>query len=247
MARTRGLDILEKLNDGSMEVAPSDYLKKTRDDVSAALEEMVDVGARIRPLIVDKRRVGWVRGVHLAERRALRRWVTDDIEFVEILLGMATTLTRDEIRDLNLREIRSLSRLVQAMTDSDLRLYAYISAFVTTSHSEQTAPLIRPAVLFVSIIGFVSAPSVLSSMRRADTPQSRTIIDQLRQRNAALEVCEAPPLETALDPTVEPPQTREPPRPVEPLWPPVKLSPRACSVPLRLVNGTEIVLLICLG
>jgi len=91
---------------------------------------MVDVGARIRPLMVDKRRIGWVRVVHLSERRALRRWVTDDIAFVEILLP--TALTRDEIRVLNLGELRSLSRLVQAMTAIDLRLYAHISAFVMT-------------------------------------------------------------------------------------------------------------------
>ena len=91
MARTQGLELIERLNDGRTQVAPSEFLQTTRDEVSAALEELIEVGARIRPLLVGKRRVGWVRGIHLTERRALRRWVSDEVEFVEILLTMATT------------------------------------------------------------------------------------------------------------------------------------------------------------
>jgi hypothetical protein len=137
MARTRGVELMERLNDGRMEVAPSEFLSKTRDEVSNAIEEILEVGARIRPLYVGMNKVGWVRGVHLSERKALKRWVTDEIEFIESLLGLATTLTIDEIRGCSLVELRSLSRVVKAMSDSDLKLYSFISAFVTTSRSEQ--------------------------------------------------------------------------------------------------------------
>lgn len=137
MARTQGIALLEKINEGRLQVAPSEFLQRTREDISTAIEELVDVGARIRPLHVGTNRVGWVRGVHLSERKALRRWVTDDIEFVEILLCMATSLPVEYIRNLSLVEFRSLSRVVKAMSDSDLRLYPFISAFVTTSQSEQ--------------------------------------------------------------------------------------------------------------
>jgi hypothetical protein len=138
MARTTlGTELMQRLNDGSLEVAPSEYLTKTREDVSEAIEELLEVGARIRPLYIGKQRVGWVRGIHLTESKALKRWVTNEIEFIEYFLGLATTLTPEEIGGLSLIELRSLSRVIKAMSDSDLKLYTYISAFVTTSRSEQ--------------------------------------------------------------------------------------------------------------
>jgi hypothetical protein len=128
---------MQRLNDGSLQQAPSAYLEKTRTDITAAIEELLDIGARIRPLLVNEARVGWVRGVLPSERKALQRWITDDVEMIEHLLLLGTTLTIEEIRDLNMLEMRSLSRIVRAMTDSDLKLYAYIGAFVTTGTSEQ--------------------------------------------------------------------------------------------------------------
>jgi hypothetical protein len=137
MASTQGVEIMRRLNDGSLEQAPSEYLSRAREQVSAAIEELVDVGARIRPLLVGDRRIGWVRGVHPSERKMLKRWIFDEVEFIEQLLLLGTTLTLDEIQALSMIEMRSLSRVVRAMTDSDIRLYPYISAFVTTSVSEQ--------------------------------------------------------------------------------------------------------------
>jgi len=137
MASVEGIDLLRRLNDGQLTVAPSEYLIQTREDVSTAIEELIEVGARIRPLIVEHKKVGWVRGVHLSERKALKRWISDEVEFIEHLLLLATTLTLDEIRDLSLTELRSLSRVVSEMTESDLRLYSFVSAFVSTSLSEQ--------------------------------------------------------------------------------------------------------------
>jgi hypothetical protein len=137
MPRTFGAELVQKIADGSLAQAPSEYLVKTRDEVSEAIEEIFDVGARIRPLLIEGKRVGWVRGVHLSERKLLKRWVAEDVEFIEQLLLAGTTLTQAEIQDLSMLEVRSVLRVIRTMTDSDLRLFPYISAFTTTSQSEQ--------------------------------------------------------------------------------------------------------------
>jgi hypothetical protein len=75
--------------------------------------------------------------VHPSERNALKRWIYDDIELIEQLLLLGTTLSVEEIRSLSTVEMRSLSRVIREMTDSDLRLYPFLNAFVTTNASEQ--------------------------------------------------------------------------------------------------------------
>lgn len=52
MAITRGVDLMRQLNEGTLEQAPSEYLQKIREEVTSAIEELLDVGARIRPLLV---------------------------------------------------------------------------------------------------------------------------------------------------------------------------------------------------
>jgi hypothetical protein len=137
VALTHGVELMQRLNGGSLEQAPSAYLQQTREAVSVAVEELLEVGARIRPLLVGDQRIGWIRGVHPSERKALKRWIFDEIELIEHLLLLGTTLALKDIRSLSMVEMRSLSRVIRAMTDSDLRLYPYISAFVTTNLSEQ--------------------------------------------------------------------------------------------------------------
>ena len=137
MALPSGVNLMQRLNDGTLQQAPSAFLSKTREEVSTAIEELLDVGARIRPLRVAGARIGWVRGVHTSERRALKRWLTDDIEFIEHLILLGTTLSMEEIHDLSMVEMRSVSRVIREMTESDMRLYPFTSAFVTTNVSEQ--------------------------------------------------------------------------------------------------------------
>ena len=137
MARTFGTEILEQLQDGRLAQLPSSYLHGVREKICAALEELLDIGARIRPLTVGGQRVGWVRGVHLTERQTLKRWVHDDIEVVEHILRLGTSLSAGDIQNLTMLEMRSLARLVRDMTDSDMKLYPYLPAFTSTSASEQ--------------------------------------------------------------------------------------------------------------
>lgn len=134
---TQGTELMQQIADGRIEQLPSAFLVEARDGISAAIEELIEVGARIRPLYVKQRQIGWVRGVHLTERKALKRWIYNEIDFVSHLLRIGTTLTPEEIQELNIVELRSLSRLVKAMTESDLRLYPYLHAFVSTGISEQ--------------------------------------------------------------------------------------------------------------
>lgn len=134
---TFGTELMRKIAEGQIEHLPSEFIAQTRTEISTAIEELIDVGARVRPLMVGNERIGWVRGVHLTERKLLQRWALGETEFILTMLGLATTLTPDELRSLNLIEVRSLSRLVREMTDSDLRLYPYLQSFVSTSMSEQ--------------------------------------------------------------------------------------------------------------
>ena len=125
------------LNDGALTVAPSEYLRTTQARITSALTELLDVGARVRPLLVENQRVGWVRGVFPSERRMLKLWIEDEIEYIEHLLLLGTSLALEEIWALSPPELRSLARVVREMTASDARLYGYLPAYVTTAESEQ--------------------------------------------------------------------------------------------------------------
>jgi hypothetical protein len=48
MAITQRVELMQRLNNGTLEQAPSEYLQKTRDEVTTAIEELLEVGARIR-------------------------------------------------------------------------------------------------------------------------------------------------------------------------------------------------------
>jgi len=87
-------------------------------------------------MLVEGQQVGWVRGIHYTERRRLSRWLFDSNEYLVTVLSLATTLTRPEIEDLSPLEFRNLVMLVQKMSDYDVSLFPYISAFTSTFTSE---------------------------------------------------------------------------------------------------------------
>jgi len=131
-----GMDLMRKINDGLVVKAPTDYLKKVRASVTDNCDELIEVGARIRPLIVDNQQIGWVRGVHHTERRRLSRWVHEPNEFIVSVLTLATSLSKDEIEQLSSVEIHNLVELIQTMTEFDVSLYPYLTAFSSTMTSE---------------------------------------------------------------------------------------------------------------
>lgn len=132
---TEGTELMNQIFSGGMQKTTPEVIRVVRLHVSEACEELLDIGARIRPLMVGDTRVGWVRGLHVTERKLLSRWYTGT-EFIENTLLLATSLTREELNHCTGREVFQLAKLVKEMTEFDLSLAPYISAFSTTSTSE---------------------------------------------------------------------------------------------------------------
>jgi hypothetical protein len=127
---------MNQLHSGELAVAPSATVLEFRSQITAALEEIVEVGARIRPLLLDDRRVGWLRGLYYSERKLLLRWYPNVTERTIKILTTTTTLTEAEIRDLDGYEFRTLLRQVLAAEAADTTLFPFVSPFVSTSASE---------------------------------------------------------------------------------------------------------------
>ena len=133
---TPGAELARKLSEGVLRRAPTEYVGKVRGEVTEACDELIGMGARIRPLMADGRQIGWVRGLHDTERRILRRWVPAPADFVFRCLLLTTSLRDEEVVSLSSPEVRKLVQLVMAMGDRDASLYPYLSAFSTTTASE---------------------------------------------------------------------------------------------------------------
>lgn len=133
---TVGTELLQQLMSGELARPTPETVARVRSDVTPALTELLDRGFRARPLILKGKVVGFVRGLHSGERRQLFSWFTDAQDRIFHLLSLATTLTTDEIEALDGYEAQALLQVVDKMTDADLSLYPYISAYSTTSSSE---------------------------------------------------------------------------------------------------------------
>src|SRR5271154_69906 len=131
-----GMDLMRRISRGEVKVAPKEQVETVKAEITENCEELVEVGARIRPLLVGGKQVGWVRGVHLQERKVLRRYVRDPNDYVALTLKHATSFTQEEIEVMSADEIKSLAEVVRQMSEYDVSLYPYLSAFVTTPTSE---------------------------------------------------------------------------------------------------------------
>src|ERR1035437_7212948 len=131
-----GVDLMKRITDGHMTQAPTEYVEKVRGQVTDACEELLDVGARIRPLIANKKQVGWIRGLHPSERKMLDRWIYVKEDLVAHVLSLTTSLTPMEIEDLSNSDLRGILNLVRKMTEYDVSLYPYLAAYVSTLSSE---------------------------------------------------------------------------------------------------------------
>jgi hypothetical protein len=131
-----GVDLMRRISDGTVKKAPNEHIQSIRALIVENCDELLEVGARIRPLLVDGSQIGWVRGVHYTERRRMTRWSLNPDEYVISTLALATTLTRPEIVDLSSLELHNLVLVVQRMADYDISLFPYLSAFTSTFASE---------------------------------------------------------------------------------------------------------------
>lgn len=136
MIEVSGVELMKQLSEGKLEVAPTEYLRAVRTKISDACEELLEMGARIRPLIVNKVQIGWVRGFHPSERRLLEHWIWSKEDVAEQVILHATTLTKEEIKNLNGFEFYSVLGVIRQMTERDLSLFPFLGAFATTSMSE---------------------------------------------------------------------------------------------------------------
>lgn len=131
-----GMDIMRRISAGEIRTAPAEDVERVKKEITENCEELIEVGARIRPLLVDDKQAGWVRGMHLQERRMLKRWVREPNDFVALSLQHATSFSREEIEAMQPEEVRSLVEVVREMSEYDLSLYPYLNAYVTTQSSE---------------------------------------------------------------------------------------------------------------
>lgn len=131
-----GMDIMRKISAGDLKPTPTADVERVKAEITENCEELIEVGARIRPLLVDGKQVGWVRGVHLQERRMLKRWVRDPNDYVALTLKYATSFSTEEIEALQSEELLNLVDVVRAMSERDFSLYPYLNAYVTTQSSE---------------------------------------------------------------------------------------------------------------
>lgn len=131
-----GMDLMRQIQDGTLKSVPSKDVELVKKEISEATEELIEVGARIRPLMVDGNQVGWVRGLHLQERKMLKRWVRQPSDFIALTIQHATSFTREEIEDMQSEEIRSIVDVIKSISEYDLSLFPYLSAYATTQSSE---------------------------------------------------------------------------------------------------------------
>jgi hypothetical protein len=131
-----GVDLLRQINEGSIQKAPNEHLDAVKHIITDNCDELIEIGARIRPLMVDEQRIGWVRGFHNTERKRLSRWVHNPNDFLISTLTLATSLKREEIEEFSALEMHNMVHLVQKMTEYDVSLFPYLSAFTTTMASE---------------------------------------------------------------------------------------------------------------
>jgi hypothetical protein len=131
-----GLDIMNRLASGAIKKAPAETIERVKVEITANCEEIVEVGARIRPLLCGDKQVGWVRGLHTQERKTLKRWIRDPNDYIALTLQHATSFTKEELEAMQSFEIRSLVEVVRQMSDYDVSLYPYLPAYVTTHSSE---------------------------------------------------------------------------------------------------------------
>src|SRR5271167_1566476 len=134
---SQGMDLMRQISEGRLKPAPAKDVQEVKSAISDACEELIEIGARIRPLLLeDGKQIGWVRGLHLQERKIMKRWIQQPNDFVALTLVHATSFSREEIEAMQSEEITSLVSLVREMTDYDLALYPYLSAYATTQSSE---------------------------------------------------------------------------------------------------------------
>jgi hypothetical protein len=131
-----GKEMLERIQSGQYKPAPTEYLSVVRKEVSDNCEELIEMGARIRPLMDGDKQVGWIRGVHPSERKRLKRWIKNPDDFILNMILLGTAFTAEEVEAMSSVEVYELIEIIRKMTDYDMSLTPYMAAFSCTQMSE---------------------------------------------------------------------------------------------------------------
>jgi hypothetical protein len=133
---TQGTELMKKIHSGEISAVKSGVAQQIRREISGVFEEIIEVGARIRPILMDGKRQGWIRGLSVNERKLLTAWYSDQNELIIEALTIATSFTREQVCSLNSYSFRSLLRLSNIMSTADVSLYPYLVPYTYTSSSE---------------------------------------------------------------------------------------------------------------
>lgn len=131
-----GREMLERIQSGQYKPAPTEYISVVRKQVSDNCEELIEMGARIRPLMDGSKQIGWIRGVHPSERKQLKRWIKNPDDFILNMVLLGTSFSAEEVEAMSSVEVYELVEIIRKMTDYDMSLTPYISAFSCTQMSE---------------------------------------------------------------------------------------------------------------
>jgi len=134
--RSLGLELLKQINEGAATQAPPEEVEKVRVEIIDNCEELIEIGARIRPLMDVGQQIGWVRGVHFTKRKTIRRWIKNPDDYILHILLLATTFSKNELEGMQAAEIHGLANLVHQMSEYDTTLFPYLPAYATTQSSE---------------------------------------------------------------------------------------------------------------
>ncbi len=127
---------MNQLATGELQYKQSNIALELKEGVSQALEEFILQGARVRPLKLQNKRIGWIRPLSYSERKVLDQLIEDEDERIILTLSHCTTLTEDEICDLDIHELNSILSRVHKASIANYTLFPYLSAFVTTQTSQ---------------------------------------------------------------------------------------------------------------
>jgi hypothetical protein len=126
---------MNDISSGSLAVKSSKYAEEVKTKVTEAMIEVIQFGARVRPLLLGSDRIGWVRAVSYNEKKQIDTWFPSDSERIATTMTYATTLSLDDINSLDMVELNSVLRAVLRLNLADLTLFPYLSAFVSTQAS----------------------------------------------------------------------------------------------------------------
>src|ERR1700674_4611088 len=119
------MDIMRRINEGTLRKAPAKDIEAVKAKIVENAHEIIEQGARIRPLMVDDVQVGWCRGIHTSERTLLKHWIKEPNDYIVNVLMLGTTFSKEEIEAMSGYEIRSLTEVVQQMSAYDNSIVPY--------------------------------------------------------------------------------------------------------------------------